>query len=207
MTYERWSTLRDEKARVSSFFGRKKRSMSPSTSSSQAGTINTRLTGTFAVGVSSPIAVQKVFKPKEMPVETNGRWEEKYPRKDFEIVQSSVLMLHTMMCCGVKEIHGIQQQVIFLNKTGPRKYKHEYEHPADLIAKIQPLYGGFKNFRPFMIFSDNSQSVGESLAKYIKDNKLGSIHRSTEERNDNSGNKITVYLWTVSRDFLKHKPN
>jgi hypothetical protein len=60
-----------------------------------------------------------------------------------------------------------------------------------------------ENTYAFLLFSDAViAGNGASLAKYIKEKKLGSIVASRVKINPNSENKIKVWIWGVNRNNL-----
>lgn len=98
-------------------------------------------------------------------------------------------------CCGVKEIVDICDE----------KLNNE-----SLLRDITDLRyeDGDKGNCCYYFFTDiNLCEYGNSLKKYITDNKLGTVTRSGAKKNPNSGNSIKVYLWTVNNGalYLWHK--
>lgn len=220
MAHRAWKSTR-ERDKVMSWFGHPKQvGKEKHTVESDETQIRFATARSFATKVSVdrynptvPPASLPLEQPQpvpEPPMPTNGRYEEKYPYAKYRMQVAATLSKHDLLCCGMKEIHGIQYPLQFNLKLNLDNYIPEYQHPADLITQIQIMVLNTPRYRPFWLFSDNNaknkHAVGDALMQYIIDHKLGSVHRSTEEKNDNSGNKIVVYLWTISRDFLKHKP-
>jgi hypothetical protein len=48
------------------------------------------------------------------------------------------------------------------------------------------------------VYTPNDRKYGEELADYIIQHDLGTVTRSLEKRNPNSGRKVTVYLWEIA---------
>lgn len=137
-------------------------------------------------------------------------FDKKYPIEKFPHYQKPASMIcTTIQCCGIKEMHGIQN--VHIIQDNDDRVRYEPQTPEELIPQIQALYNACGRPRPFLIFSDStgkSQTSGKPLADYIEKHKLGTVHRSTMEYNKNSGNNLVVYLWTVDTEaFPKHKVN
>jgi len=107
----------------------------------------------------------------------------------------------TLISCGVYQMKGL---------SGPT--------PENLIAIVKQhlseqtvtsIHGQPQAHQmpPFIIFSDvvskSPKSGGEQLAKYIKDNKLGTVMETEEVFNPSIlRNKIKVYIWHVDYKAL-----
>ena len=87
-----------------------------------------------------------------------------------------------MRCCGVKELNGI---------SGDRS-------PEEVIRSL--VHGGVwdSNFR-FLIFTEagSRSRYGKNLAKFITDNALGDVVKSSKGINPNSRRVLTVWTWNV----------
>lgn len=58
----------------------------------------------------------------------------------------------------------------------------------------------FKLITPFIVFSDAiANRNGAKLAKFIENNKLGKVIKSSVKANPNTGHKIRVLVWEVDR--------
>lgn len=89
-------------------------------------------------------------------------------------------------CCGADEIVGIW----------------DYD-PADVVrAVLQRRADNFVNI-PLYVFSGTGEGYCEELAKFIKKNKLGSVVKSREKVNPNTGNHIRIWVWAASELGLK----
>lgn len=91
-------------------------------------------------------------------------------------------------CCGVYEIHGIQQE----GKT-----------PKSIVKEIAVDYF-YENSRcAYYIFTcQSSKSIGKRLAKFVESNGLGTVTTLTSKRNPNSGNMIKMWMWAVNMGGL-----
>jgi hypothetical protein len=104
-------------------------------------------------------------------------------------------------CCGLAEIHKLCD-----DKTP----KDSMENVAPEIVDRDEIEGGleyqqFKNSNgyEFVVFTDHlKMTKGEAFRKYIKDQKLGSVHASRAKLNPNTGNLVKIYLWSVNRRKL-----
>ena len=91
-----------------------------------------------------------------------------------------------MSCCGTRELVGvshIQPEELLRRLT----IKHRFAHVFFTDTK--------NNMK-------NTKNSGWVLAKYIKDNKLGTLVESPGRVNPNSGNTLIAWIWTVSRRNL-----
>lgn len=97
-------------------------------------------------------------------------------------------------CCGLSELANIQG-----NKD-----------PLSILLDIAPKVMQAK--RSFLVYSCNDQGdIGDELSLFIKDMGLGTVKRTRQKLNPNSGNKLRVYLWDVNADglsswYVKNKP-
>lgn len=137
------------------------------------------------------------------------RLQEKYPADKWRLYQEAGKFIVTnLQCCGVKEIHGIQNVHMLTDMAGMGEIKHEPLLIPEIIERIQICYNGIARHRPFFLFTDNDtkrKNIGGQLADYIEANKLGTVQRSPLAHNHNSANNITVYLWNVAENFRQHK--
>lgn len=115
------------------------------------------------------------------------------------------MYLHNLSCCGFKELAGVGEEDMTL---------------ADLKMVLQELRRD-TGFIPFVTFSGAKEPASEGgfsigwkeaarLAALIKAHKLGTVYKARVKRNPNTGNRLQVYLWTVSSEgaarFLARKP-
>lgn len=103
----------------------------------------------------------------------------------------------SMVSCGVYEISGIGRSpaASTLKEVG-----------QDIKDWWEPdFFMGEENRRKhtvpaFIIFSHHaSNRRGKSLRALIEKKKLGTVWTSDARKNENSGNNIVVYVWTVDQ--------
>lgn len=94
-----------------------------------------------------------------------------------------------MDCCGVSEFSGI-------TCCSPESAVRAFYD--------QRFYGGQKYGHAYAVFTDhtNGKTYGKALAKYIKENGLGTVTAMRSKMNPNSGNVIKLYVWTVNRQAM-----
>lgn len=99
---------------------------------------------------------------------------------------------NSAISCGVKQLHR-------LFSTFP--------HPQDSRSILIDAFrqNRFSPYYCMIVFSDTIRkpSRGTRLAKYIKDNKLGTVTASPVRTNPNSRNRIRTWIWCVDRKALK----
>lgn len=147
------------------------------------------------------------------------RFAQSHPEKDGWYYACSELAPCDLMCCGVKEIHGIQgfHQLILRNRDGSVKTIESFRiAPGDVVQAVQTWYSKKwqERTRPFLIFTENhvgykrgEKVAGQVLAEYILKHKLGKVFRTGKDYNGNSNNRIELFTWNVDYGaLLKHKP-
>ena len=98
------------------------------------------------------------------------------------------ILISRLNCCGINEIADIYEN-----------------HPDIITNQIAKDYVEKGNQSAFYIFSDiGDKKIGNSLAKYIKKNKLGLITKSPSRINPNSGNSLKVWIWTLNKQNLRN---
>ena len=107
-----------------------------------------------------------------------------------------------LQCCGVKEISGLSDYESaayamqdFWNTTYGRKVPNLIGNnlvPAPMV-----------NFR-YCIFTQarHTYDYGIDFAKFITNNKLGTIAETDFNTNPNSGNDVKVWIWTIDHNAL-----
>lgn len=86
-------------------------------------------------------------------------------------------------CCGVKDYHGLMQ-----TPTATLKY---------VGSQIYSWGQGCA----FVMFTDTGMaSRAEEIKRYIAQYNLGKVTVSHTERNPNSGNRLTVYIWAINQE-------
>jgi hypothetical protein len=92
--------------------------------------------------------------------------------------------IQCMNCCGVGEIADI----------------NDHEKPAEVL-----MAGGIHLLRyGHHVFTDThyQQNLGPRLARYLKRCNLGKVINTKYAYNQNSGNKVMVWVWTVDKPRL-----
>lgn len=87
--------------------------------------------------------------------------------------------MYSLRCCGVKEFDGL------------------WSDPVETLREMC-RERSLKTKSTHIIFTSINER-GESLRKYIMENKLGQVVMSDTRHNYNSGNKVTVYVFTPNR--------
>lgn len=108
-----------------------------------------------------------------------------------------------MICCGVKELHGIQG-----HHSYQRKNSHEYNaipvSAEDFVRAGVKFIRGMDCHRPFWIYTvKGDDDIGERVKAIIEKNNLGTVSVSEPAHNYNSGNLVRVYLWTAPPEARK----
>lgn len=101
------------------------------------------------------------------------------------------MLIRDMQCCGVKELHGLNQ----------------YSTPGDAMAAFVQNWKRITPHRPFAIFSgvvdeQPQYDYAKRFANYIKKQGLGTIHKTPVKLNSNSGNPLQVYVWAIAPNKL-----
>jgi hypothetical protein len=87
-------------------------------------------------------------------------------------------------CCGIRELDGI------MSDNDARKSvvdAAEQWHEEDVD-------GAFVFFSSF-----GSSTAGQNIAAYIEKYKLGTVMKTRPTLNPNSGNVLTMWVWTVNK--------
>lgn len=119
---------------------------------------------------------------------------------------------HNFHCCGLAELANIsdssgdpkQMLLQSLSDAVRRDYDH---YPFAGGGKITNLDFECSHIVFSQAYNRGSklkagQGYADKLAAYIKANDLGHVVRSRIATNPNSGNRVTVYLWTVNKRNL-----
>jgi hypothetical protein len=158
------------------------------------------------------------FVPVKEPVvaKHNGIYEDKFPAKDGWNVHIPNWLSKDMHCCGVKEHHGIQNQIV-LTRTDPKDPDWVAERkvvsvsPTDYIIWAKEQQKRYGRHRPYYLFTEatptGTHKQGDRIVKYIEEHKLGDVAVHGPLTNDNSGNKVTLFVWMVdNKALVRHKP-
>lgn len=95
-------------------------------------------------------------------------------------------------CCGLNEIVG----VAYNSPQDVMRMVCEYKNLSDTKDN--------RDYVPLMFFTDTiykkkpAVQSGQSFAKFIEDNKLGVLSKSTIRINPNSSNRIRCWIWSVN---------
>ncbi|MFA5695834.1 MAG: hypothetical protein WC917_00010 [Bacilli bacterium] len=97
--------------------------------------------------------------------------------------------INNLDCCGIEELVDIA----------------DYEtEPKTIIVDICTNYFENENQCAFYMFSDiQRKRSGKNLCKFIKKHKLGLITQSPSRVNPNSGNSLTIWIWTINKRNLR----
>ena len=89
-----------------------------------------------------------------------------------------------MFCCGVDEIHGLEEA------DTPKEFVDAVAREAEGLPALM-----------FYTARAKCAKKGNDAAKYIMRNNLGKVVRVTERPvlNTNSGNKIHMWVWTLNK--------
>lgn len=102
-----------------------------------------------------------------------------------------------MLCCGVKELYGIQSKHAYKNRVSAA-YQNIPVTAEEFLRKALDFIRGMDRHRPFWIYTvAGDYVIGDHVKKIIEKNNLGPVFVSEPAHNYNSGNLVRVYLWTV----------
>lgn len=126
------------------------------------------------------------------------------------------LSIEHLRCCGGRELHGISH---YYNMRGvvdeawadcyhaPEAIKvYDYDKGAyvDGMSKASFLCPSFYLFTQASNDDDDDlNGYGDRLKEFIEKSNLGTVIVSPANRNDNSGNMVEAFIWTVDRDNFK----
>jgi hypothetical protein len=118
------------------------------------------------------------------------------------------MKLHQMMCCGLRELHGLEWEARegpayamkeFIHAACPKRQEFKWRDGKYIKQYLSRLY--FSH----VVFSeakDGAGAYGEQFAAYIKKNKLGDVVASQRRVNPNSGNQVKLWVWTLNKQEL-----
>jgi len=149
----------------------------------------------------------------KVPARKPNPHEDRYPVADwiYSGSTSGPLCIKDLTCCGVKEIHGVQQQHHYVNRAQVERdgfgspVQYVSETPETILRGLQKLIPEVTHgrHRPFWIYTvTNGTTLGEELKELIERNGFGEVIVTKRKRNENSGNDVRVYLWTMDKKFL-----
>lgn len=92
--------------------------------------------------------------------------------------------IRMLQCCGIKELTGIQ-----------------------MASNMRELIRASKTHAAaFIVFSTVSGSNGGTFTTYIRKHKLGTVTKMRANKNPNSQNMLSMWVWRVDRaKLLKHR--
>ena len=107
--------------------------------------------------------------------------------------------LRRLMCCGVMEASGVASSVRNYGPKGAlRSILNASLINTDSINRKFAFLLFTQAISPItMINRDDDTKYGDRLKDFILENKLGTVTQTEEVINPNSGNYITMYMWTV----------
>ena len=127
--------------------------------------------------------------------------------------------VHALHCCGIKELKGIVTvqpkqaiQDFCFQRTAP-----ECVTPASYSALVRERMAAdhvnrYKFGCAFVLFTQafitdpprttDQRGYGDTLSTFIQQQGLGAVTIAGKERNPNSGNIVTVFLWKVDHTAL-----
>lgn len=129
----------------------------------------------------------------------NNPYAHVYPTEEgWDFVPAENLKRQELFCCGVKEIHGIQNQMAYVNSKTD-KCKREFQPLSEILVQVKALMARAGLSRPFWIFTDNDEKThrGRDFAKFITDRNLGTVWASERTYNHNSARSVQCFVWTV----------
>lgn len=78
---------------------------------------------------------------------------------------------------------------------------YAHQNPEPFIKSIADLLS--LNLVQIILFSDNEEYTnGKAIAKYIRDNKLGTLKETTPEKSLNTGSIINTWMWYIDKKAL-----
>lgn len=115
---------------------------------------------------------------------------------DYEKGDIDMCLEDSEISCGVKQISGVSR---IGNGATAEEAMFELVENEDSWSDSIDL----DRIYPFYLFSDTVASKGgRKFAKFILDNELGSVYKSSEGINPNTQNKIEVFVWTPNKKKL-----
>ena len=105
------------------------------------------------------------------------------------------MSVRSTSCCGLNEFYGFAS-----HRTAKSVVK------SILTDLGVGRYRTIESITPFILFTEvkeKGEDRGEKLARYIKENKLGSVVKTPTRINPNSDNKLHCFIWTINKKNLK----
>lgn len=112
-------------------------------------------------------------------------------------------LLNRLRCCGLRELHGV-------NEIGPNLDPEEFLKRAFNISNPYNVTGQFGRLEPdalrcgAYVFTQATPRAkyGERLAKYIEKHNLGTVDRLERFKNPNTQRNIYTFLWRLDRKAI-----
>jgi hypothetical protein len=156
--------------------------------------------------------LRRIFGAKKEPSmlkkPNNGVWEKYFPAAEWKTAGLEKFASKDLFCCGAKEIHGINNTYTFYKEEDgfPFDIRRFAVHPGEFVHFVQRKLEdewGARN-RPFMLFTDviipmpkGKLQRGETIQKFIIENKLGECVSTGVQTNGNSGSKLQAFIWSI----------
>lgn len=130
--------------------------------------------------------------------------------------------INHMNCCGIRELYCLSEMK--LTPKGAEKYLRDVKAYLTEPGHYEEIYnydtGTYENgdyyeevvhTPAFFVFSqagDESSveaagAYGDYFKKFIESQGLGTVQETEPALNENSGNLVKVFLWTVNQDAYK----
>ena len=129
------------------------------------------------------------------------------------------------LCCGVRELSGLS----YLGRTASGRVVTEKDYlltaihanwggnPTDLEWRLSKGYSPSSSLgvlkcayifftqavAPGYVGTDRDPRYGHRFADWLEAQKLGHVHRHPPTINTNSGNQLTLFIWTVDHPALE----
>lgn len=104
--------------------------------------------------------------------------------------------LESITCCGVLELHGVESC--------------DTAREA-VVDAAEGYFEEVNNHRAYILYSTTGDSrIGHAINRYIAKYRLGVVQKTRPTLNGNTGNMVTVWMWTVNKrnfEAFWHKTN
>lgn len=176
----------------------------------RTGPIEPIMTGRDAPRETFGDMLQRVLptkKPAPNPPARKDKFIHSHPEAEGWVYSRPDLTFHGLYCCGVKELHGLQDVHRLSRDRGTLEVQTFRVTPEDIVARLQFYWTErwHERERPFIIFTDNHFDYekgepfqGQRLTEFILEHNLGTVIRTGKHFNYNSGNKVECFTWVVN---------
>lgn len=137
------------------------------------------------------------------------------PTPPAEAIPYQFVRAHYLGCCGIKELCNIGYippkqaiQDFCFQRTAPEILAIDYSgDPVRQAQRTREILNNNKFGCAFVLFTqaysqDNPDGYGYKLKAYIKNQGLGAVTVAGQERNPNSNNLVTIFIWTINHTAL-----